>query len=101
MTVINELVYEGNDFTEKQDIAEQMNNHFCSLGSKPASGIPDTAFQPEDFLNRTDSNFYFRPVSEGYIQSLITKLKPSISCGLDNISSRLLKLCSPYISNSI
>ena len=101
MIVINELVYEGNDFTEKQDIAEQMNNHFCSLGSKPASGIPDTAFQPEDFLNRTDSNFYFRPVSEGYIQSLITKLKPSISCGLDNISSRLLKLCSPYISNSI
>ena len=28
-------------------------------------------------------------------------LKPSVSCGLDNISSRLLKLCSPYISDSI
>ena len=25
-----------------------MNNHFCSLGSKLASGIPDTVFQPED-----------------------------------------------------
>ena len=73
-----------------------MINHFCSLGSKLASGIPDTAFQPEDFLNRTD---YFRHVSEGYIHSLITKLKPSVSCGLDTISSRLLKLCSPYISN--
>ena len=33
----------------KIDIAEQMNNHFCSLGSKLASGIPDTASQPEDF----------------------------------------------------
>ena len=91
----------GKDFIEKQDIAEQMNNNFCSLGSKLASGIPDTAFQPEDFLNRTDSNFYFRPVSEGYIHSLITKLKPLVSCGLDDISSRLLKLWSPYISNSI
>ena len=101
VTVINELVYEGKDFTEKQDIAEQMNNHFCSLGSKLASGIPDTAFQPEDFLNRTDSNFYFPPVSEGYIHILITKLKPSVSCGLDNISSRLLRLCSPSISNSL
>ena len=101
VTVINELVYEGKDFTEKQDIAEQMNNHFCSPGSKLASGIPDTALQPEDFLNRTNSNHYFRPVSEGYIYSLITKLKPSVSYGLDNISSRLLKLCSPYISNSI
>ena len=28
MTVINELVYEGKDFVQKQDIAEQMNNHF-------------------------------------------------------------------------
>ena len=30
----------------------------------------------------------------------MTKLKPSVSCGLDNISSRLQKLCSPCISNS-
>ena len=29
MTVINELGYEGKDFVQKQDIAEQMNNHFC------------------------------------------------------------------------
>ena len=33
-TVINELVYEGKDFAKIQDIAEQMNNHFCSLGNK-------------------------------------------------------------------
>ena len=31
MTVINELLYEGKDFVQKQDIAEQMINHFCSL----------------------------------------------------------------------
>ena len=40
-----------------------MNNHFCSLGSKLASGIPDTASQPEDFLGRTDLNFCFRQVN--------------------------------------
>ena len=101
MTVINALVYKGKDFVQKQDIAEQMNNHFCSLGSKLASGIPDTASQPEDFLGRTDLNFCFRPVNVGYILNLISNLKPSVSCGLDNISSRLLKLCSPYILDSI
>ena len=63
MTVINELVYKGKDFVQKQDIAEQMNNHFCSLGSKLASDILDTASQPEDFLNRAHWNSYFRPVS--------------------------------------
>ena len=50
MTVINELVYDGKkSLTEKQNIAEQMNNHFFTIGSKLVSGIPDTAFQPEDF----------------------------------------------------
>ena len=68
-------------FTNKPDIItnhgvlhEQMNNHFCSLGSKLASGIQDTVFQPEDFLNRTD---YFRPVNLGYIYNLISNLKSS------------------------
>ena len=101
MTVINELIDEGKVFVQKKDIAEQMNNHFCSLGSKLSSFIPDTASQPEDFLGRTDLNFCFRPVNVEYILNLISNLKPSVSCGLDNISSRLLKLCSLYISDSI
>ena len=70
-----------------------MNNHFCSLGSKLASGIP--VFQPEDFVNRTDSNIHFLPVNVGYSHDLISNLKSSVNCGLDNISS------SPYISSSI
>lgn len=51
-----------------------MNNHFCSLGSELASGIQDTVFQPDDFLNRTD---YFRPVNVGHIYNLISNLKSS------------------------
>ena len=78
-----------------------MNKQFCSLISKLAPGTPNTVFQPEDFLNRTDSNVYFCPLNAGYIYDHIPKLKPSVSCGLHNISSRLLKLCSPYISDSI
>ena len=73
-------------------ITEQMNNHFCPLGSKEASGFPDTVLQPEDFLSRTDSYCYFLPVNVGYIHNPISNLKPSVSCGLDIISSRLLKL---------
>ena len=73
-------------------IAEQMNNHFCPLGTKEASGFPDTVLQPEDFLSRTDSYCYFRPVNVGYIHNPISNLKPSVSCRLDNISSTLLSL---------
>ena len=49
MTVINELIDKGKVLVQKEDIAEQMNNHFCSLGSKLASCIPDTASQPRIF----------------------------------------------------
>ena len=59
MKNVNKLIDEGKDFVQKEDIAEQMNNHFCSLGSKLASCIPGTASQPEDFLGRTDLNFVF------------------------------------------
>ena len=38
-----------------------------------------------------DLNFCFRPFNVGYILNLISNLKPSVSCGLDNISSRLLR----------
>ena len=74
MTVINELIDEGKVFVQKEDIAEQMNDHFCSLGRKLASWIPDTASQPEDFLGRTDLNFCFSPCkrrihSQSYFQS--------------------------------
>ena len=41
-----------------------------------ASGIPDTASQAEDFFNRTDLNFYFRPVNVGYILTLFPILNP-------------------------
>ena len=70
MAVINDLIDEDKVFVQKEDIAEQMNNHFCSLGSKLASCIPDTASQPEDFLGRTDLNFCFRPVNVGNNKSL-------------------------------
>ena len=49
LTAAIERPFQKGMTTEKKDISEQMNNHFCSLGSKLASGIPDTAFQPENF----------------------------------------------------
>ena len=69
MTVINELIDEGKVFVQKEDIAEQMNNHFCSLGSKLASCIPDTASQPEDFFKFLFSPSKRRIQSQSYFQS--------------------------------
>ena len=70
-----------------------MNNHFRPLGSKEASGFPDTVLQPEDFLSRTDSYCYFLPVNVGYIHNLISNLKSTVSkLWARIISSRLVKL---------
>ena len=71
---LNELIDEGKVFVQKEDIAEQMNNHFCSLGSKLASCIPDTASQPEDFWGQNGFKFLFSPSkrrihSQSYFQT--------------------------------
>ena len=79
-----------------------MNQHFCSLEEKLAKNIPVTGTPPEQYVNkRVSTQFVFTPVTEEQVYHVISKLSTSKSCGLDKISSRLLKRASPYISDVI
>ena len=42
ITLINELSCGGQTYTDKKEIAYQMNLHFCTLGEKLAKNIPVT-----------------------------------------------------------
>ena len=79
-----------------------MNENFCSLGEKLAKNIPVTGTPPEPYIGkRASTQFVFTPVTEEQVYHVISKLSISKSCGLDKISSRLLKPASPYISDVI
>ena len=43
------------------------------------------------FNTRSDTNFYFTPVDEDLVLTLITNLPKKTSSGIDNISNELLK----------
>ena len=82
-------------FCDRRSVAQQ-----CWIRLQTSSNI-NCWGHARGFHMVKDLNFCFRPFNVGYILNLISNRKPSVSCGLDNISSRLLKLCSPYISDSI
>ena len=74
MTVINELIDEGKVFVQKEDIAEQMNNHFCSLGSKTGILYSWYCFSTRGFFRQNRFKFLFSPSkrrihSQSYFQS--------------------------------
>ena len=53
-TMINELSCGGQTYTDKREIADQMNLHFCTLGEKLAKNIPVTGTPPGPGCSKAD-----------------------------------------------
>ena len=87
----------GDEITDKKEIAEKFNSFFVSVGSKLA-----TTFN----FSRTDhicpsvcyNSLSFHDVSLGTVHKLISELENGKSTGLDGICVRSLKLGSPILS---
>ena len=74
------------------------------MGDKLAKNIPVTGTPPEQYMyisKRASTLFMFTPVTVEQVDHVISKLSTSKSCGLEKISSKLLKLANPYISETI
>ena len=88
----------------QKEIAESMNQFFCSVGKDLASEIDDA---PNPLLsggykiNFQERRFEFRAIQEQELRDAVGKLKNSKSFGDDNISSFFLKLALPYIAKSL
>ena len=103
-TNIDILEEAGRNVSNKQEIAETMNGHFCSIGKDLASIIeetPNPLLTGEYELNPMNKRFHFKSINVLDIGDAIGKLKTAISFGNDNISSYFLKLALPLIENSL
>jgi hypothetical protein len=94
------------DIYKGQNIAELLIDHFSTIANKLISTINNK------LNNTTDSDFklfmeqvtlnnyptvYNKPSTVEEIEKIIYSLKSEDSCGYDQISTRVLKLCAPYI----
>lgn len=84
------------------DIAEGFNSFFVNVGQSLANNIPDSDVNFRDFLREpVEQSFVFQNITETIIYDTLSKLKPKLSCGHDNISMNLLKQIMPCILSPV
>ena len=89
---------ESVSYTNTKSIAEVLNNHFSSIGTRLADKIKsnlDYAWQScltcPDNPTLNKERFVFHPVEESFVYKHLSCLKTNKAIGLDKISARLLK----------
>ena len=88
----------------KKEIAESMNQFFCSVGKDLASEIddaPNPLLSGDYTIHFQEKRFEFRAIQDQELRDAVGKLKNSKSFGNDNISSFFLKLALPFVAKSL
>ena len=100
---IPNIFTDGNRSYESfQDISEGFNNFFVDVGPRLAEDIPNCDKDFKDYLGApVNEIFVFQNITPQIIYSTLNKLQPKLSCGPDNISTKLLKEIMPSIINPV
>ena len=91
--MINRLLVNGKNITDDHQIAEAMNNFFCTVGKDLAEKLrkPKTSFS--DYLKKPQiKRFTIAPFSETLVTEIVERLNKHKSPGPDGISNRILSL---------
>ena len=83
---------------DKKTIADEMNTHFSSVGSKLASKLKPTSTNFKSYLNnRNPKSIFFENAEHIEIHNLIVDLNARKSVGVDGISALMLKWAAPIL----
>ena len=81
-------------------IAEEFNNHFCSIGKKPSDKVD--ASNPPQFntylTRRISSSMFFSPVTSMEAYNIINLRNPKESCSSDGIDVKYLRFAAVVIA---
>ena len=89
---ITEIIADGNEFTNDNDIARIFNDHFTNIGVNIAQNVPDNNINPLDYLkgNYTRSFHLFDTTAEEVFKT-IQGLKDKKCNTLNQIPVKVLK----------
>jgi hypothetical protein len=111
---INYLKIGGTKLNNKQATAREFNKYFVNIADKIKTGDSSKGVNTNDLNNDVnhidymkqafncpypDMNYNYSTSKE--IEKIIKSFKPKNSCGYDEISPRILKASSPFISSPI
>ena len=101
-SIPNLFTDDNRSYENFQDICEGFNNFFINVGPSLADEIPFCENDFNDYLGvPVNENFVFQKITPQIIFSTLNKLKPKLSCGPDNISTKLLKEIMPSIIDPV
>ena len=95
---------DGERLTDFKDIAEGLNAYFSDIGPSLSSKMDPGSGNILNYMTsaNTPVKFEFNPISETVVLKAIDRIKPKLSCGVDGISSKLLKSMkhelAPYLT---
>ena len=88
----------GSIVSDEQEIANGFNLYFSSIAYSLRDNLPPVDnVSVTEFVDNVSNSFYFFPVTGNECHDIISKLK-NTSYGMNNISTRILKLISKNIS---
>ena len=82
---------------DKQQISEEMNRYFSTIGIKFAKDIPEGTTSPSGMVQKSGTVFNFRKISPVQIHNLFTKSTNGKATGNVDICKYLLKIALPAI----
>ena len=101
-TVVNELKLGENSLTNTKDIAEGFNDYFSNIGPDLASKIDTPNLNFQTYIEKAKSEFSaFQPVTVSNVYHLLHGLSSNKATGVDKISSKIIKIAAPAISDSL
>ena len=104
---IHRLRIDGHNIVNNKEMAEAFNSHFSTIANKLRNLLPDILFDTAKLSNfvrsRKDESAIFSipTITERDVVSYLLKIDSNKSTGIDDISSRMLKLAAPFIAPSI
>ena len=77
------MCFNGEDITDKKEIAESFNEHFVTVDEKLAKQIPCGGdLLPTEQIPKSPLEFEFQPITEAQLLKIITKLANGKATGL-------------------
>ena len=88
--------------TNTKDIAEGFNDYFSNIGPDLASKIDTPNLNFQTYIEKAKSEFSaFQPVTVSNVYHLLHGLSSNKATGVDKISSKIIKIAAPAISDSL
>ena len=104
-TAIDKLVVNGEELSDKRNIANSLNEYFTTIASTLLTDWQSQGnsinLQEENVRVASRKSFNFRAISEDDVFDTLRTMDTSKATGADNISPKILKIAAPYISNIV